>query len=166
MIDVFDELKLRPFYDADIPLMESWLNKDHIKKWYEVPGLCSVEDWLTEIKGRKVEYLHITHFIALWDETPVGFCQYYQCSDVGEDWYGDTPLSGTYSIDYLIGEEKYLRRGIGKSIIALLVRVIFSLSDSERIIVQPDEENRASAKSLLSNGFVFDKLNNVYLKSK
>jgi RimJ/RimL family protein N-acetyltransferase len=166
VIDSFSKLRIRPFHDADIPIMEVWLNKDYIKTWYEVPGLCSIEDWLLEIKNRKVEYRFITHFIALWDETPIGFCQYYQCSDAYEDWYGETPLFGTYSIDYLIGEEEYLRKGIGKSIIALLVREIFSLPDSKRIIVQPDEKNSASTNSLLSNGFIFDTENNVYLKTK
>jgi len=47
--------------------------------------------------------------------------------------------------------------GIGKSIIALLVKEIFSLADSERIVVQPDEENKASCNALLSNGFLLSR---------
>jgi RimJ/RimL family protein N-acetyltransferase len=161
-----DMLKLRMLNNGDLQLIENWLNKAHIKKWYEVPGLCSIDDWLSEIKGRNDEFRFITHFIALWEERPIGFCQYYKCMDVEEDWYGDIALCGTYSIDYLIGEETYLGKGIGKSIVALLVKEIFSLTDSERIIVQPDGENKASCNSLLSNGFIFDAKNNVYIITK
>lgn len=27
-------LELRPLNDDDVPLMEIWLNKGHVKKWY------------------------------------------------------------------------------------------------------------------------------------
>jgi len=161
-----DILKIRLLNDDDVQLMENWLNKEYIKKWFEVPGLCSIDDWLSEIKRRNDEFKWITYFIALWEERPIGFCLYYKCADAAEDWYGYTPLSGTYSIDYLIGEEAYLGKGIGKSMIALLVKKIFSLTDSERIIVQPDEDNKASCNSLLSNGFIFDTKNNVYIITK
>jgi len=50
--------------------------------------------------------------------------------------------------------------------IALLVSEIFSLPDAEKIIVQPDEENKASCQSLLSNGFTLDIKNNVYIKTR
>ena len=141
--------------------MEAWLNKEHVKRWYGDPN-----DWLIEVKGRNDKFEFIKHFIALYDDTPIGFCQYYACSDANEDWYGKIPLMGTYSIDYLIGEENYLGKGLGKAIIDLLIKNVFSLVDSERIIVQPDKENKASCNSLLSNGFIFDADNNVYCKTK
>ncbi|MDR2899105.1 MAG: GNAT family N-acetyltransferase, partial [Clostridiales bacterium] len=76
------------------------------------------------------------------------------------------PLNGAYSIDYFIGEEIYIGKGLGKAIIGLLTDKIFSLKDAQRIIVQPDEENNASCNSLLSNGYVLDGENNVYIKLK
>ena len=163
---IINKLKLRLLDDTDIPLMETWLNKEHIKKWYDIPPICTVDDWISEIKNRKEEFDFITHFIAVYEQTPVGFCQYYKCEDSEEDWYGKTPLLGTFSIDYLIGEQAYLGKGIGKAIIVLMVEKIFSLNDAERIIVQPDEKNGASCKALLSSGFVFDSKNNVYLITK
>ncbi|MDX9871868.1 MAG: GNAT family N-acetyltransferase [Clostridia bacterium] len=156
-----NSIKLRLFSDEDICLMERWLQKEHVKKWYENP-----DDWLIEIKSRQAEFKFIKHFIALHNDVPIGFCQYYKCADANEDWYGDIPLSGTYSIDYLIGEEMSLGKGFGKRIIALLIKEIFSLTDSERIIVQPDDDNKASCNSLLANGFIFNNDNSLYLKSK
>jgi len=156
-----NSIKLRLFSDDDIYLMERWLQKEHVKKWYENP-----DDWLIEIKGRQVEFKFIKHFITLHNDVPIGFCQYYKCADANEDWYGNIPLSGTYSIDYLIGEEMWLGKGFGKRIIDLLVKEIFSLTDCKRIIVRPEDDNKASCNSLISNGFIFNNENGLYLKSK
>lgn len=156
-----DKLKIRLLNDNDVKLMEVWLKKGHVARWYEHP-----DDWMAEVKGRNGEFKFIKHFIAIFDNAPIGFCQYYACSNANEDWYGNLPLLGTYSIDYLIGEENYLGRGFGKAIISLLIKEVFSLVDSKRIIVQPEEDNRASCNALLSNGFIFDINNNLYCKTK
>ena len=159
-------LEIRLLNDSDVQTVETWLNKDHVKKWYEVPGLCSIDDWVAEIKERNDEYRFITHFIAELDKYPIGFCQYYRCTDVEEDWNENIPLDGTYSIDYLIGDESFIGKGFGKSMIALLVDKVFSLQDAEKIIVRPDNDNYASNQSLLSVGFHFDEKNNFYIMTK
>lgn len=154
-------LELRKIQDDDIPLMRHWLYKDYIIKWYKDP-----EEWLHEISERNGEFKFVNHFIVLQEGRPIGFCQYYACSDAGEDWYGEIPLEGTYSIDYLIGEEEYLGKSFGKAIIELLVNRVFSINEVERIIVLPEEDNLPSVNSLLTNGFSFDKKNQLYIKSK
>lgn len=63
------------------------------------------------------------------------------------------PISESYGIDYLIGEEAYLGKGFGKEIVTLLVRKVFSFPDSRRITADIDKENKASEKTLLSCGF-------------
>ena len=70
-----------------------------------------------------------------------------------ESLYGDIPEKNhTYEIGYLIGEEEYLNRGIGKMIIRKLEEKIIELGGRE-IAADPSEENAASIKVLLSNGF-------------
>ena len=97
---------------------------------------------------------------------PIGFCQYYLCSKANEDWYGNTPIEGTYSIDYLIGEKNFLGKGYGKETIKLLENEVFSFKEAKRIIVQPELENKASCATLLACGYTYDKENRVFLKSK
>ena len=155
-------LRIRVFEDDDLPLLDKWLRKEYIKKWFEVSGLCTVDDWLYEVKNRKSEFKWLNYFIALFEDKPVGFCAYYKCVDAKEDWYGEISLEGVYSIDYLIGEEDYLGKGLGKEIIAKLVTMIFAHEDAKKIIVQPDKNNQASCNVLLSNGFTFDESSNIY----
>lgn len=121
-------LELRALIDSDIPLIEKWLNKDHVKKWYEIPHMgVTLNDWMIEIKNRK----------------------------------------GAYGIDYFIGEESYLGKGVGKQMIMALMDKIFSLPDALRITADIDKKNKASEGVLLSCGFVlFDPVESRYVIEK
>ncbi|MCL2819685.1 MAG: acetyltransferase [Oscillospiraceae bacterium] len=163
--DARHNINLKPLDDDDISLAEKWLNKKHVKKWFDIPE-CSLDDWLYEMRERKSEFKFLNHFIVLAEATPIGFCQYYRCSDALEDWYGDVPLQGTYSIDYFIGEEDYLGKGYGKAMINTLISKIFSLPDAERILVETDKNNIESINTLLSIGFNYDSINDLYFMKK
>lgn len=146
-------LELRLLKDDDIPLAETWLNKEHVKRWYEIPHIgVSISDWMHELQERNGEYKWLTHFIVLWQGIPIGLCLYYKCIDSDED-FGTLPLTGSYGIDYLIGEEAYLGKGLGKAMVTLLVNKIFSFPDARRITADIDKENLASKMTLLSCGF-------------
>ncbi|OQA13913.1 MAG: Aminoglycoside N(6')-acetyltransferase type 1 [Firmicutes bacterium ADurb.Bin356] len=147
-------LELRLLCDNDISLVEAWLNKEHVKRWYEIPHLnITIDDWMSEIKQRGGEYRWLTHLIAVLQGRPIGLCQYYKCVDSDED-FGTLLLTGSYGIDYLIGEEAYLGKGLGKEMIALLVDKIFSFPDARRVTANIDKNNKASEKALLSCGFL------------
>lgn len=147
-------LELRLLADHDVTLMESWLHKPHVKKWYEVPELgVTIDDWLHEIKERHGEFNWLNQFIVIGDGEPIGFCQYYRCEDSGDENFGALPLAGSYGIDYLIGEEAYLGKGLGKEMIALLIERVFSFPDAQRVTAEIDKNNKASAQALLSCGF-------------
>ena len=150
-------LILRVFEDGDLQLLDKWLHKEYIKKWFEVPDICTIEDWLHEVKNRNDEFRWLSYFIVMSEDCPIGFCTYYKCMDAKEHWYGEISLDGVYSMDYLIGEEKYLGKGIGNKMIEELAEMIFSNEEAKKIIVQPDKNNKASCRVLLSNGFVLDK---------
>lgn len=147
-------LELRLLNDDDISLVEGWLNKEHVRRWYEIPHMdITIDDWMHEIKERHGEYHWLTYLIATWQGCPIGLCQYYKCVDSDED-FGTLPLTGSYGIDYLIGEEAHLGKGRGKGIITMLVDKIFSFPDAQRVTADIDKNNKASENALLSCGFV------------
>ena len=65
-------------------------------------------------------------------EPPSSFCQYYACKDSDELWEGYTALGGSYSIDYMIGETDYLRKGFGKKIVGDLTNRIMLHNDAKK----------------------------------
>lgn len=155
------QISSRIFKDEDIPILTKWLNKEYIKKWYKNP-----EDWLTEIRGRHQDYVWIHHFIVMNNDLPIGFCQYYDCYDAKnlEDWYVVNKPNDTFSIDYLIGNEDYLKKGYGKAIVNFLTEKIREEENGNKIIVQPEKKNLCSNNVLIANGYIFDSKNNYYCK--
>jgi len=152
-----NNLILRRVEDSDIEQLKIWLNKDYILKWYH-----DADEWLDEIKERNGLFGFLNHFIVMKENTSIGFAQYYDCFDAQEDWYSINRANELFSMDYLIGEEEYLRKGYGKVIIKLLIDKILEQSPNAGIVVQPENENTASCKALLSNGFVYDKEKDYY----
>ncbi|MEA4895617.1 MAG: GNAT family N-acetyltransferase [Oscillospiraceae bacterium] len=153
------EITLRQVEDTDLDLINSWLNKAYVLKWYEDAG-----DWMNEIRNRHGTFSFIRHYIALTNGEPVGFCQYYDCLDAKEDWYEVSDEGAVYSIDYLIGEEVFLGKGFGKAMACELERIICTETTAKRIIAQPEEENTASCRTLLSCGYRFDGDRQYYYK--
>jgi len=86
--------------------------------------------------------------------SPIGLCLYYKCTDsIGED-FGTLPLSGAYGIDYFIGEESLLGKGLGKKMIAVLLEKIYERADACCVTADTDMNNVASIQTLLSCGFI------------
>jgi RimJ/RimL family protein N-acetyltransferase len=151
---------LRPLEDADIPLMSQWLQQPYVKKWYD-----PIDEWLDEIRERHSTYSWLHHFIVYDGAIPIGFGQYYDCFDsVGlEQWKGRefTKRGEVYSIDYLIGDKRYLGKGYGKQMVELLSTDVFELGAAE-IIVDPDKDNVASQGVLMANGYIFNEEQGYY----
>jgi len=156
-----NELTIRPINDKDIDLLTSWLYKDYILKWYHDP-----DEWLIEINKRHDAYSWIHHFIVMDENTPIGFCQYYDCYDANdmEDWYSVTQRNDSFSIDSLIGNEAYLGKGYGKAIVKLLTETIQQKERARQIIVQPETDNHSSNHVLMANGYIYDRKNEYYYK--
>lgn len=147
-------ITFRPIRDRDLPMVEAWLHTPHVRRWYEIPEQgVTLDDWMDELKERGGRFAWLNHWIALCDGVPIGMCQYYKCRDSADEEFGGMPIEGAYGIDYLIGEQTYVGRGLGKEMIRRLVERIFSLPDAQRVTADIDMENKASQGVLLSCGF-------------
>lgn len=151
-----DNICLRPIEDSDIPLLANWLKQPRVARWYEHP-----EAWLMEVTQRQGEFSFICHKIAVLGDEPIGFCQYYDCYFSHEEEFPAQEPGKVYSIDYLIGEEQYLRKGCCRQMVALMLSEIGS---GKAIMALPDLENAASCNTLLSCGFIFDEKQKVFIK--
>ena len=154
-----NRVDLRVFEDKDLGLFKQWLYNEHVAKWYTEPN-----DWINEIKKRNEDFNWVHHFIVEVEGVAIGFCQYYDYALGGESWYHRADVKETYSIDYMIGEEKYLGKGFGTYIIFALEEEVKANTDAKRIIVQPKSDNQASRNTLLSANFLYDGENDVYYK--
>lgn len=150
-------ISLRSSNKYDFPILEAWLNKEYIKKWYGEP-----EEWMREIRNDSGEFGWLNHYIVMYEDTPIGFCQYYDCAQTPEGFEWDNEPQGTFAIDYLIGEENYLKKGLGSVIVQELCRLISKLEEPVQFVADPVPQNTDSIKLLERNGFTLDSTTGLY----
>ena len=153
---MIEKITLKPLLNSDINLFAKWLDKDYIYKWFCPEGESHREAWLSEVKNENGKYNHIKHFIVNYKDVKIGYCLFadiYFEPKSKENYGKNIDKNTVFEIGYLIGEEEYLNRGIGKIIIKKLEEKIIEI-DGKEMVADPDEENIASIKILLSNGFV------------
>ena len=92
-------------------------------------------------------------FIIYFDDAPIGYIQYYNAYDFPIDGYQLNNLPKSLSaIDFLIGDENYLGKGIGtKSLELFLDSHVFAKFDYA--FVDPDSSNLAAIKTYENVGF-------------
>lgn len=141
-------LRLREFSDADIGLLDRWLDAPHVRPWFTDKAA-----WMSEFRGRRdLPWLH--HFIVELDGRAIGLVQYYTYADGGETWYDGADMDGVYGVDYLLGEAELLGQGLGKAMLGLLTDTVRAVSGARIILADADPKNLTSRRTLLACGFV------------
>jgi aminoglycoside 6'-N-acetyltransferase len=149
-------LRLRPLADQDLVRLAGWLAAPHVAPWWREPSdLASVRaayrplvDGTDPTEGLVVEV----------DGEPVGFAQRYRvAADPG--WcravtVGVGPVAArSVGIDYLIGEEPWTGRGLGRTLIADLVAGTWSgYPEAAAVLVAVDQGNHRSWRALQAAG--------------
>lgn len=158
-MDIKDnKVAIKPLRDEDISIFGKWLDKEYIYKWFCPNGEEHKEAWLNEINDRDTKYHYMRHFIVYCNDVAIGFCLYLDCyfekEYIPEHYRETVDKEGVvFEIGYFIGEEEYLNKGIGKTVVKKLIEKIAEIGGTE-ILADPDEENILSIKTLLSNGFI------------
>jgi len=153
-----DQVILKPLLKEDIPLFSKWLNKGYIYKWFCPNGEEYRQAWMDEVINRNNKYNFMKHFIITCHDKKIGFCLCMDCyfeQEYISEHYGVTvdEKETVYEIGYLIGEEEYLNKGLGRIIVRKLEEKIIEIG-GKKILADPDEKNIPSIKTLLSNGFI------------
>ena len=144
--------KAHPGIDAKRKWLSDRLNEGHVFRKLNAKATVFIE-----YAPLETAWVSIYH-----NDRKIGYCLYGDCfsiKDLEEErhdfksLYGDvTAKNHTYEIGYLIGEEGYLNKGIGKIIIQLLEAKLIGIGAKE-MVADPCEENVISVKTLLGNGF-------------
>ena len=156
-------LTLRRLENEDVDIVKDWLMKEYVAQWFG-----DASEWLFEINHRHEQFAFIKHFIAEENGVPIGFCQYYNWNKAFEEDMDSEP-SGSFGIDYMLGEESMLGKGLGKQLVKLICeKVISEQPEVALLIADPTMEeartNITSIKVLEANGFQYDKNTKLYKK--
>lgn len=148
------KISFKPLATTDFENLLKWLQKPHVKKWRDAnvnytPELVQ-EKYGPYVSGYKKigsERKRAHAFIIYFDDTPIGYIQYYNAYDFPRDGYQLHNLPKSLAvIDMFIGDENYLGKGVGsKSLELFLDSHVFT--EFDYAFVDPDVSNLAAIKT-------------------
>lgn len=127
------ELTFVSITSQDIPLLEKWFQKEHVKPYWNTSNTWK-EDYLVKRKD-------LERFIVYSKNTPFAFIQFYQM--IGE----------TIGIDQLIGEEDFLHKGNGQLLISSFISFLREKFVFDKVLVDPYCNNLKAIKCYEKLGF-------------
>ncbi len=144
-------VSLRAMAPADLKLIAKWLAEPHVARWYLVGSMLERE---IEDLRRCISAEEPTHaLIVLEDEDAIGWCQWYLCADYPDHAAAVAAAPGDVGIDYAIGDSTRVGRGVGTTLLAVLVDHVRHEHPAAGVVADPDATNVASRRALEKNGF-------------
>jgi aminoglycoside 6'-N-acetyltransferase len=139
-------IEFRPLAEDDLSLIEEWLRREHVARWWRDDIAESLAEYRAAIEGREPT----DHYLIVVDRRPIGMIQIYLASDYPE-WEAIVQVgAGVAGIDILIGDEELIGQGLGPEILATFAREV---ATAPSLIATVEEENRRSWRAFEKAGF-------------
>lgn len=167
-----EDIIFKALEKSHFPLLLKWLETSHVKAWWDqdivwTPELIEEKygDYIHHYKriifeGKIIEkQLHA--FIIYYKKIPIGYIQYYNIHDFPREPDGETIEFPEHSaaIDWYIGEEEYIGKGIGpKALDMFLKNNIFKRFDS--VFIESESTNLRAIRAYEKIGFKPFKITN------
>jgi aminoglycoside 6'-N-acetyltransferase len=146
--------KFIPLEKSHLPLMRSWLTKDHVKPYWQEPEDPHKfeEKFLSALPQRGVHA-----FVIEAGADVIGYIQYYHAPDVGGGWW-QNESQRTFGIDVMIGEERFAGKGLGSTLIKeFILFLCVREKNVESIIIDPDPSNKKAIRAFEKAGFQIER---------
>jgi len=148
------QIAYRPLAEADLPLMADWLNRPHLRAFYQREPISLAA--VAAKYGPRIRREVPTHsWLAILAGAPFGYLQCYRVADWA-DWRGTIGVDHGVSIDLFIGEAALIGHGVGRRMLAGYVdQVAFPQHPDERLCwIGHELENAAARGCSAAAGFV------------
>ena len=136
-------IKLRPLKNNnnDFELLYNWCNKLFVYEWFEQRPLLKEEivtKYTNKLNEGQQELYIIQH-----NNKDIGYTQIYKYEDKDD----------IYEFDLFIGEEEYLNKGIGTTIVSSINNKINKEHNPKEIILRPFTRNIRAIRCYEKTGF-------------
>lgn len=163
------DISFVPFSELHFPLMSEWLESPHVKKWWGQNIVYTdeivKEQYTSYTQGHKeingiCKSIH--SYIILVEQKPIGYIQAYNAYDFPRS----KPLlelpESLAALDIFIGEETYLKKGIGSEAIKKFVEA-YLFPYYQYCFVDPEFKNEQAVHAYERAGFkIFKKVDNIF----
>ncbi|MGD9960097.1 GNAT family N-acetyltransferase [Nocardioides sp.] len=144
---------LRAMSRGDLPVVTRWRQSEHVQRWWVSDGEPTLEA-ITDAYGPGIDGMTPTRmWVVEVNGRSVGFVQDYRIADY-PDYAVLAPDADAIGVDYLVGDEHWVGRGIGTRMLwAWLERTHHRFPEATTCFAAPDHRNVASLRVLDKVGF-------------
>jgi len=147
-----NDLLIRLMNDNDFEVMVKWLNDQSVLEFYEEPP--SNIDMVIKKYGPRVEGKHyVIPCIVEYKKEPVGYIQYYELQEDELKRYGYSANQNIYGIDQFIGETQLWGKGIGTTMILMMLNYLSKNKGASSVVLEVKKNNSRAISSYKKCGF-------------
>lgn len=135
--------------------MLKWLTNPSVREWYDSKEGLTLEAIREKYRSRILGESYVQPAIIEWENTPVGYLQFYETQKEKEYNIKEPILeeSNVWAMDIFIGESDALGKGIGSSALRLMLRYLFEQKAALKVIIDPDVRNERAIRAYEKAGF-------------
>ena len=135
-----DELLIRVMNNYDFDIMVKWLNDSRVLEFYEESP--SDLEKVTKKYGPRIEGRHyVQPCVVEYKNKPVGYIQYYEIQENDLKRHGYPQNHDIYGIDQFIGETELWGKGIGTSMILLMLNYLSNHKNATKVVLEVKHHN-------------------------
>ena len=140
----------------DLHLLHRWLQLPQVLEWWW-GGVAPTYEAVAEKYGPDIADGALTRaYLMLYADQPIGYIQTYRIRDYPEYAAAVGAEEEAAGVDLLIGEEKYLHKGLGSHILRRFLHdVVFVEEDIASCIIGPSETNVIAIRAYEKAGFTY-----------
>lgn len=147
-----NDLLIRLMNCKDFDVMVKWLNDQDVLKFYEEPP--SNLDLVIKKYGPRVEGEHyVVPCIVEYKNEPIGYIQFYEIRVDELEKYGYPINQNIYGIDQFIGETELWGKGIGTSMIQMMLNYLSNNKGASSVLLEVKKYNHRAISSYKKCGF-------------
>ncbi|WP_391118208.1 GNAT family N-acetyltransferase [Psychrobacillus sp. L3] len=139
-----NDILIRPMNEDDYILMAKWLSDEKVLEYYG-PEL-TLEQVIIKYAPRIEGNHSVKPCIVEFQNTPIGFMQYYPIPEAQTMAYGYLENEKIVGIDQFIGETNLWGKGIGPNMIEMLLEYISLKEEAHRVILDVKNTNVRAIK--------------------
>ena len=144
--------EFHPLTEARLPMLCQWLNRPHLQQWWR-EGIISLEAVRQHYLPRIVDPDTAHPYLALINDQPVGYIQYYRAAEGKVPWWPDQPGPGVLGINQFLADEDRLGQGLGTAMVSQFVARLMQDPGVTEIRVDPRPDNRRAIRCYEKVGF-------------
>ncbi|MFC0612167.1 GNAT family N-acetyltransferase [Scopulibacillus daqui] len=135
--------------ERDVKLIHSWMNESHVIPFW---GLDGPFETFKQHLNKALNDPHQTLYLGCLDGKPISYWESY--------WVRDDMIADYYRFDaadqgvhLLLGERAYLGKGLALPFLRAMVRFQFQVSETHRVVAEPDIRNEKMIHIFKKCGF-------------